>query len=58
MIVHALLAGRTLCQTECVCDKLPCDWPEDHRWTYTEDLENITCEECKEVADKMPQGEA
>jgi len=53
IIVHALLAGKTLCQRlppNLLADKMPCDWPEGHLWTYVEDLDNITCEECKNQA--------
>lgn len=50
MIVHVLHGGFTLCGFG--RGEFPGEWDAGHRWTYLNDLENVTCEKCLEAAKK------
>jgi hypothetical protein len=50
MTVHALLMGLPLCGFS---RKVPADWPEDHKWVYTQEHRDVTCEVCKRMLRKL-----
>lgn len=49
-IIHALFGGVTLCGD---LQGLPNTWPNNHIWTYKEDVKNISCPKCKKEAEKL-----
>lgn len=52
MTVHALLGGFPLCLNPEVAWRIPKFWPEDHFWVGCDEIEHITCQQCKEQAER------
>lgn len=52
-IVHALQYGFALCRFG---DTVPGNWPDGHRWVGLDEMENVTCPDCLEVTNALPNG--
>ncbi len=52
--VHALRFGKPLCG---FTQRVPAAWPNAHLWTSAEDIENITCADCLNLARSLGQRE-
>lgn len=56
LIVHALLAGATLCRRP----GPPSSWPPGEKWTHIGDAQQVTCDGCarglQQAASVRPEG--
>ena len=55
MEVHALLYGFPLCNFS---NKVPKDWPPGNQWVSVDQIENITCQICKEKAKEIKENKS
>ncbi len=51
LTVHVLRDGLAVCEL----DGVPAMWPDDHRWTYPDQLQDATCRACLDQLSKEKQ---